>query len=506
MLISTFNKTRVKKFLGMYTPNPSFTALEVAEVPPPKRLPNRQLTQPSYLKSAPTAGAILPETDRNTANIDINSFRASANTKATIRQYGQTDPDMAAATAAALRMGITKSYTVIAYDVDGKINVEATKVAQQLAKRMDFLSDYSAGFAKFKDIRSISESLGKELLFEGSCAFELVLDKSRYPAGFKPISTSQIDWKTKPDGSIYPVQVVSGAEIDLDTPLFFYVALDQDLLEPYSASQLESALHATISQNEFFADLRRVFRKTIHKRTLCTIIEESWAKTVPPEIQADPEKLQAFRNSTITALQTSLSGLAPEDALVVSDIIKIETLNSQNSSTSDEYKVLAGILNQKQSSGTKTMGTVLGHGADSNNIASVESMLYLKSIEGSIQEKLNTILSRGFTLATRLYGHDCIVKFKYQDIDLRPELELEAFKAMKQSRLLEQLSIGMMSDVEASIELTGSLPTEGAPLLSGTFFKTGSSAGGNPYTNSDNGESVLSGNLNPDTPTQPKTG
>ncbi len=507
------NLDTVKSFFGVYSPKPSFTgavfyaATEVDTVPPPKSLKPGQRAQPSYLKTAGASSSALPETDRRTANIDINTFRNSASTKSTIRSYAQTDPDMSAATAAASRVGITSSYSLVAYDVDGRINSDATRTAQQLARKIDFLSDYSQGFAKFKDIRSVSESLSKELLIEGSCSMELVLDKTRYPAGFRPISTSQIKWMSNNAGELYPIQEVSGDKINLDTPLFFYVALDQDLLEPYSASQMEAALHATVSQNSFFSDLRRVFRQSVHPRTLVTIVEESWLKTVPPDILNDSDKMQEYRASTVLALQNSLSGLKPEDALVVSDVLRVSTLNTENSSKSEEYKTLEGIINQKSASGTKTMGVVLGHSAASQNVASTESMLYLKTIEGSIQEKLNAIFSRAFTLAVRLYGQDCIVKFKYKPIALRPELEMEAFNAMRQSRIMEQLSIGMMSDVEASIELTGSLPPEGAKELSGTFFKTGSSAGGNPYTNSNPGEgSALNEDLKPDTPTEPKTG
>ncbi|MDA3832081.1 MAG: hypothetical protein PF495_01660, partial [Spirochaetales bacterium] len=479
------NKDRIAHMFGLYSPKPAFTAATVSEVLPPKTLPRAQQTSPSYLKSAPTAGNTLPETDRGTANLDINTFRNSTSTKATIRSFAQTDPDMSSAVSASLRMGITKSYTLVAYNMDGLINDEATRIAQQLAMKFDFLSDYSAGYARFKDIRSISESLGREILIEGSCAMELVLDKQRYPAGFKAISTSQIDWKTRSDGSIFPIQVLSGEEVNLDTPLFFYAALDQDLLEPYSSSQLEAALHATIAQNEFFSDLRRVFRKTVHPRMLVTIIEDLWRKTIPADVLNDPDKLKAFRTATVNALQSGISQLRPQDAMVVSDVLKVDTLNSENSSTSDEYKTLSDLLNQKSAAGTKTLGTILGHSSASNNIASTESMLYLKNIEGSMHAKLNTIFSQAFTLAVRLYGQDCVVKFRYQDIDLRPELETEAFKAMKQSRILEQLSLGLISDAEASILLTGSLPPVGFKPLTGTFFKAGVGAAdpaGNPNT------------------------
>ena len=145
----------------------------------------------------------------------------------------------------------------------------------------------------------------------------------------------------------------------------------------------------------------------------------------------------------------------------------------------------------------------IGHGSASANFASAEALLYMKTADGLIRKKLNELYSRIFTLAVRLYGVDCYVEFAYEDIDLRPKNEVEAFKAMKQSRVLELLSLGFMSDEEASIMLTGKLPSANAPQLSGTGFRanTSVSPAGSGYNGATNSGSTTNQNLNPDTPT-----
>jgi hypothetical protein len=102
-------------------------------------------------------------------------------------------------------------------------------------------------------------------------------------------------------------------------------------------------------------------------------------------------------------------------------------------------------------------------------VASTEAVLFVKSAEG-MQRKLNEIYSRAFTLAVRLFGFDVYVEFAYEKIDLRPDAELESFKTMRQERILRQLSLGMISDEEACLALTGALPPPGMPKLSGTMF------------------------------------
>ena len=56
-------------------------------------------------------------------------------------------------------------------------------------------------------------------------------------------------------------------------------------------------------------------------------------------------------------------------------------------------------------------------------------------------------------------------------MNLKPENELEAFKTLKQARILEQLSLGLITDEQAAEELTGdpTLP-KGYVRLAGTWF------------------------------------
>jgi hypothetical protein len=221
---------------------------------------------------------------------------------------------------------------------------------------------------------------------------------------------------------------------------------------------------------EFINDLRRVVKRAVHPRMIASLAEETIRKHIPAEIAHDPEKVKAYMDGIVTEIQSMVNGLNPEEALVAYDTISWDILNNGNATLSDEYKVMTEIINAKVSTGAKALPSILGHGSGSQNVASSETLLFMKNAEGAITRKLNEIYSRALTLAVRLFGQDVYVEFRYAPIDLRPEGELEAFKSQKQSRILELLSIGQMTDEEASLELTGRLPPAGAPKLSGTFF------------------------------------
>ena len=129
-------------------------------------------------------------------------------------------------------------------------------------------------------------------------------------------------------------------------------------------------------------------------------------------------------------------------------------------------------------------------------------MLYMKSANGMVRQKLNEMYSRVMTLAVRLFGQDVYVEFTYEDIDLRPKAETESFQAMKQSRVLELLSLGMISDEEASIQLTGNLPPKGYEPKMGTGFRANTSVApaGDGYNGATNSGSALNQNLKSDAP------
>lgn len=477
-------------------------ATTMAPLPVPKVKGGNQAT-PSFVKrTAQQKGdQRLQENDRRVASTDILSFRTASTTKEVVRQLAATSPDLSASVYAYNRLVVTRKFSAVARNQDGTANPEATASVQMLLSRLNFLTDYSQGFSGVTSIHALAEQLTKELRQYGSASYELVLDKSRMPSRMQPISTTQIRFVDDGSGTVRPEQQINGQYINLDIPTFFYASMDQDLLEAYSSSPLEAGVQAVIADTEFTNDVRRVIKRALHPRLTAKIGMEDFKRTVPSEYMGDAEKTRDFQNQFITGISDAVNGLDPEDALVHFDNVTFDYLNNGNASLSNEYKVLQDHSNSKMAAGSKTPPAVLGHGAGSQNIASTETLLFLRYCE-SMQQTINSLISRGLTLGLRLMGHDVYCEFSFDRVDIRPDAELEAFRTMKQSRVLEQLSLGMITDEEASIELFGRLPPAGAPKLSGTMFHKASAANPNPHSNTAqdaNGQAN-----NPDTPTQSK--
>ena len=464
--------------------------LMAADLPPaktPAARNRKRVSHPSYITTTQTSDAILPVEDRRVATTDPETYRTNArNTRELIRSLTATNSDLSAAINSYLRTAITDTYTALAKNAaDGTINEEGTKLVNAMLARFNVMHDDQNGFGGVMSMRSLSESLGLELMRYGSCCLELVLDRVRLPARLEPVSTTKVFFRR--DGKILkPHQLVGGEEINLDIPTFFYTAVDQDLLAVYSDSPFEAGVQPTLASQSFLSDLRRVVRRALHPRLEVVIDEEKFKKNIPVDILYDDIALKEYMDTMISQIETKVNSLKPEDAVVYFDTLGISYVTAGNNSYPEEVKALNTIIDSKLASGAKTLPSVLGHGSTgSQNIASSETLMHLKSSTGLVQEKLNEIYSRAFTLAVRLFGLDVYVEFKYKEVNLRPELELEAFKAMRQSRVLELLSLGILSDTEATIQLTGGLPAAGAPALQGTNFmmKKGDTENDNPYSN-----------------------
>lgn len=477
----------------------STPAPEAATLTPPPlpKAPNAPVAYQGYRKQIEASSAALRESDRGITTLDrLVAARNLSSTKQIVRQLYHVSPELSSAITTMLRVGIPERFTVVARNLDGQIDAPATGVAHELLRRLTYLGAADGSFGAQQTIQSLSEQLGLELLIEGAACLEVALDKARIPASMNAIACSQLRLYEE-DNSFRLVQVIGGQEIDLDLPTVIYTSLDQDLLSAYSSSYLEAAIPPVLADFDFSNDTRRALKRAVLPRLTATIDGEKLKKLTPPEILSDGEKFNAYKAAVIAEVETVLNGLSPEDALVSFDSVSYSFVEGGKDPAAIIERI-QGVLNAKLTSGAKTLPVALGHGGTSNS-SSTEAVLYLKQAN-IIRVKLNEIYSRALTIAVRLLGNDCYCEFTYAPIDLRPEAELEAFKAMEQSRVLELLSLGMMTDEEACIKLTGNLPPAGYKPLTGTMFKAPTPSATNPASNT----SAIDQSLTSDAPKQPK--
>ena len=443
-----------------------------------------QQAPPPYLGIA--KGSVVTNSAQSTISLDRSNFaRNSRDMAEAVARLCRVSPDLSHAVSTKIATTLSKKYTVVAYDSLGRISVPGTEAAQLLSAHWDRESPDYTMFTRSTDIRSLSASLLLDSFRYGGMMAELVLDKARLPSFIKPVDTSQLKWADNKT-TTYPVyKTKQDSEVHLNYPTIFYSATQQTGETPYAESPLQTALQPSMWDVEFADTLRRAATKNLLQRLTITIDSAAWVKTLSLEDQNDDKKLAARAKETVAALEEQLANLSPEDSLVLFDTIKAQDISNANRSEDRSIAVLQGLISGQLASGSKILPSIIGRGETSAN-GSTESLIFLKAMTAA-QNELNVMLSRIFTLAVKLMGQDANVKFEFSPVDLRPEIELESFEAIKQSRLLKDLSLGLRTDEEVSILITGTLPPVGYVPLSGTRFyeatNSDDSTGGNNYSN-----------------------
>lgn len=407
-------------------------------------------------------------------NNDFSQIRSASNILTAIRTLARVHGDTAAAIASQVRLADTE-LRISVYDAEHQLSGDGSNLLRSILQKIDIAADYSLGYNSNMTLKQVKQTLLRSVALTGGSALELVLDKARLPMALRPVSVEKLFWKTTDQSTGIEFKVVpymknmSGANIVLDIPTFFYSSLDQELETTYSTSPIESSVNSAVANQETVNDVRRAVKRSGHSRMIVTLLTEQLMKSCPIDIRSDPEKLTAWVENTRLAVQSEIENLSPESALVMFDSLKAEYLNSEIGAKAD-YTSLINMMDGILSTSLRTPPTVLGKQmGGTQSTASTESLLFVKTAEG-IQTPVEDVLTRAFTLMLRLYGFDGYVSVNFTPVDLRPDSELEAFKTMRQQRILELLSYGFITDDEAA-EMLGTGPrAPNAPPLSGTMF------------------------------------
>jgi len=422
-------------------------------------------------------GSLIPDVGNSWVTRDPRTLRSQGQVAQAIRILAKENGNLSTAVYNMVQIA-DSGYKVAAYNPStAEFSAEGTLLAKNVIASMDTLHDYTKGFGRKRPIPMIIQTLLRETILTAGCSLELILDKGFYPDRFQPVDHSTLRWASDGKGGKYPKQVGFGKdEISLDIPTFYAETLHQEMDTAYGTSILRASLNSLFESEEFIADMRRVLFKSGHSRLVAVLDSDKIKSSASKDVQNDPAKLLTFMNGIRAEVEETLKNISPEDAVVSFDSVDFTTHDIGG--TKSDYTSLLSSMDNRQATALKTPPSILGmRSAGSQSLSNSETLIFLKGAAG-IQTPVEAVMSRALTTAVRMFGSDVYVKLKFNDIDLRPDSELEAFKTMRETRILNRLSLGLITDEQAAYELD--LPyNPDAPKLSGTNFKvtdSGSSA------------------------------
>jgi len=409
---------------------------------------------------------------------DVAQERAQMDSKDLIKDLLKNDPDMSAALHAYLTLGDTE---MIAYavDLDGNVDPDGTRKVHRLITNITRQVDYTQGFTLKENLAQLNANMRYLLLMRGGIGSELVLEKLGSPPSLRLIDTASLRWFEPQPGHYLPGQLVMGDPLPhlLDIPTFRVSFYRRDPTSMYTFSDFVSAINTVVARQSVINDLYRIMRLTGYPRMDIEIMESVIIDNAPLDIKADGQKLRVYIQQQMAAISAGFQGIRVDQALTHPDTVKVKILNEKAAGIAVDINPVIDTLNAQNQAALKTMATVIGRGSAGVNTGSVEARmaaLYADQLNQPISETWAGHLS----YAMHLQGYAGWVHVRFRPSELRPATELEPQLVLKAQRLRQDLSDGILSDVEYTLEMYGRIPHQDAPVMSGTGFMDASNIAG----------------------------
>lgn len=436
----------------------------------PKKLPNVGVAvTPTY--SVSSSDNILPVIGRDSHTRNILDFRQSTSDSEIVKDLARTDSDVSATVSAYLAVCNTPM-RYLCYTQEGAVDREAQAKIGTVLTNLTSVLDYTAGFTADKSLNHRNAMFRYHLLVSGACCGELIQDKKTNTISeFRIVNPDTLEWKEKDNGSLKPSQNTGSTESnDLDIVTFFYTAHHQDPNTAYSVSPFVSVINSIYARKRIIEDLYRMMSINGYPRIKIKVLEETIMKNAPDNVKrskhaADKQNyLQGYMNSISSAFQN----VKADQPLVHSDSYEVDVMNQKGAMAIDISPII-DILNSQNQTALKTVGTILGRGENGVNTASVETRVFLKSAE-DFNTTLANLWSQALTFALRLSGSKSRVSVYFDKPSFNTDVEDSPNRVVKQSMLLKDLSLGIITDDEYALYMYNRLSNEGVELLSGTRF------------------------------------
>ena len=456
----------------------SSTLNKVSQLILPKKKANEKGVAYTSTFNPTATGTVLSAPNFRNHLTDIFSSRVTSDSRALMKDLVKFDPDVSATIHAFLTVANTTPRFYV-YDENDVLDQAGQQTLNALLGSLTRRNDYSTNFDFTKSFREISEDFRYMVLLRGAVYAELVFNKLLLPSSIRNVDPVTVEWFETAAGIYKPQQRPPGSStpISLDIPNFFAKNYRQNPTEIYAESMFVSAINTVAARQQVINDLYRIMQKTGYPRIDISVAEEILRKNLPANIKPNDNQARAWVNARLQEIATQVSDLGPEDAFVHVDAVTTEVVNQGGPSKSMDVTAVIEVLNAQNQAALKTMATIIGRGTSGVNTASVEARIFSMSAD-SLNGPIADIFSDMFTLAIRLTGYTGYVVCKFDDVELRPSTELEPQKVMQQSRLQNDLSLGLITDDEYHITMYGRPRPDSAPLLSGTGFMQAQAGGG----------------------------
>lgn len=345
---------------------------------------------------------------------------------------------------------------------NGKRWKQAEEELQEIFNRLELPN--MDRFEKSHSLKKVINQLILSVVTRGAAAVELVLTPDLDDVAFlAPVDPATVEFKFE-NQRFVPYQ--DFGKVSLDIPTFFFEGLDERIDDPYGRTPLVSALSIVLFQLQILNDIKAVVHNQGYPRFDIKIVEEVLLNRMPINIRNNEQEKQKWLKERLNEIIAMYNDLEPDDTFVHYDSVEIDMVGGKGNGGGaliDPQKLMT-VIDNLIMSGLKTLSTILGRRSTGNteSFAKLEIKLYLQGVK-AIQEVVVNVLERALTLALNIKGKQGIVKFEFEPVEIRTELEQEQFKQIKYTNLAFARDQGWIDQNEASNEAVGHDPDKEEP-------------------------------------------
>lgn len=453
------------------------TKVQAADVPD---FGGSRNTIPRFAQGGGGGSSSLPRRAQRELMLDEETLQTASLDKM-IDILSDAHPDVGFAIWNFLRIG-NCDFTVKVFKIGSdKEDTASNKLVQQFIQTLEMPNINR--FESSRSLKKVVNQLMLSVLTRGAGSVELVLANSLTGvAFFAPIDPATVTFKFEDDRFV-PYQDTD--KISLDIPTFIYETLDERIDEPYGRSPLTTAVQMVLFQLQVLQDIKAVVHNQGYPRFDITILEEVLLQRMPIGIRNNEQKKSEWLRDKLNEVIDMYNGLQPDDTFVHYDSIKMDMVGGKGGGTLIDPEKLMTVIDNQIMAGLKTLSTILGRRSTGNteSFAKLEVKLYMAGVR-AIQEVVERIMSRAFTIMLNLNGKQGIAQFKFQPIEIRTELEQEQFNQIRLQNIAYKRDQGWIDQDTASIEATGT-PAVAEPNKEMLGVSGTTSEGGTPQANPD---------------------
>lgn len=403
---------------------------------------------------------------------DVFTTRSANDSRTLLKSLFQNDPDMSASVNAFLTVADTP-LRYLTYDATGQVDEAGQALVEQLVTALTTRTDYSKGFKQVQSLNAICEAMRYMMLLRGGVGAEAVITPFFSVGEIRQVDMGRIEWYEKAAGQYTPQQRdKNGNIISLDIPTFFATWFRRDPTDIYTTSPFVSAINTIACRQQVINDLYRIMQVTGFPRMEFTVLEEVLLKNAPANARIDSAAQQEYIRTRMGEITAAINGLRSDESFVHTDSVETGMMNEKAAGSTLNIDSVMQALNAQNQAGLRTMATIIGRGESGVNTATVEARVFSMNAE-QLNKPIADILSQILTFALRLQGNESNVVCHFDPVEMRSALELETQLSVRAARLKSDLSLGLISDAEYSLQMYGRLPLPGSTPLSGTNFDGG---------------------------------